>query len=478
MTEYQQGPAWQALSEGRFQEAEELFMASFQQEPEYKWHFRGVILSLMGQKRWGEAAECSALLLEDPEHRSWAWDQSADCYYQLHDVEKWVHAHYQALSCVTPTVDRLVQFARRLMMINQIGEARRLLLQAKRLDPRSVKAHHYLAQLQLSSGETQAAIQTLSTIAAIEPEHPSTLQKLGELLNQKIPTWHFPMMNDRPRNEAFEKAIKARLEPGDTVLDIGCGAGLLSLMALRAGATQVYAIEGEEEVAAVAEEIFKRNGYEDDVHLLVGRSTTQAVGRDLPERADLLLSEIFDVSLLGEDALYTFKHAHEKLLKPGAKVIPAGARVWCVLVESDELRARFHVDQSCGFDLSPFNRLRDPRVLQLDLNRFTYRSLTEPIMAMSFDFESEIELSGDQLACTPIVNSGRPDGFIFWYDLILAPATETTEEIVLSTSPHQEGTHWLQGFAPCYREVAPVEVGEMATFICAFQRFLLWFQLL
>lgn len=33
------------------------------------------------------------------------------------------------------------------------------------------------------------------------------------------------------------------------------------------------------------------------------------MGHDLPRRADLLVSEIFDVRLLGEDALYTIKHA-------------------------------------------------------------------------------------------------------------------------------------------------------------------------
>ena len=146
------------------------------------------------------------------------------------------------------------------------------------------------------------------------------------------------MMNDKPRNQAFEEAILARLEPGDTVLDIGCGAGLLSLMAARGGAQKVIAIEGEAEVADAAEEIFAQNGYEDQIQLVRGRSTNLRLGVDIPERADLLVSEIFDVSLLGEDALNTFQHAQRELLKPNAKVIPAQARVWCALVESDELR--------------------------------------------------------------------------------------------------------------------------------------------
>ena len=53
------------------------------------------------------------------------------------------------------------------------------------------------------------------------------------------------MMNDLPRNIAYAKAIESAVKRhrgnGDAtkpcrVVDIGCGAGLLSLLALKAGA--------------------------------------------------------------------------------------------------------------------------------------------------------------------------------------------------------------------------------------------------
>ena len=77
------------------------------------------------------------------------------------------------------------------------------------------------------------------------------------------------------------------------------------------------------------------------------------------------------------------------------------------LVESDDLRARFHVDESCGFDLSNFNRLRDPRVLQLDLNRFDYTLLHEPIAVVDFDFEKEITMLGKPLAWHQLLRVGE-----------------------------------------------------------------------
>ena len=53
------------------------------------------------------------------------------------------------------------------------------------------------------------------------------------------------MLKDRVRTEAYEKAI---MNAGDyikdkIVLDVGCGTGILSIFAARAGAKHVYAVD-------------------------------------------------------------------------------------------------------------------------------------------------------------------------------------------------------------------------------------------
>ena len=152
----------------------------------------------------------------------------------------------------------------------------------------------------------------------------------------------------------------------------------------------------------------------------------------------------------------------------------ARAIVYAQFVESDQLRARYAVQDSCGFDLGAFNRLKDPRVLQLDLRRFEYQALCSPIPILDIDFEAdELPLSGRELGRFDVHQTGRADGVIFWYDLILDPVNN----IIMSTAPDQEGTHWMQGFCPLYDEQPLLTEGEQRYIACAYERFLLWFQL-
>ena len=129
--------------------------------------------------------------------------------------------------------------------------------------------------------------------------------------------FHHSMLVDRIRVEAFMRAILATVQPGDVVVDIGTGTGILSAFAAIAGARQVYAIE-REPIIDVAREIVERNGLSDRVTFLEGSS----LDIELPERGDVLVSETIGNAAYDEGITRWYRDAKDRLLVDGAAVIP------------------------------------------------------------------------------------------------------------------------------------------------------------
>ena len=68
---------------------------------------------------------------------------------------------------------------------------------------------------------------------------------------------HQDMISDKPRTESYQQALESNpsLVRGKVVLDVGCGTGILSLFASRAGAAKVISVEGNERMAGFARQV-------------------------------------------------------------------------------------------------------------------------------------------------------------------------------------------------------------------------------
>ena len=131
------------------------------------------------------------------------------------------------------------------------------------------------------------------------------------------PVEHARMLHDDRRTRDYLAALAEAVRPGDVVLDIGTGSGVLAVAAARAGARRVYAVEGSD-IAEVAERVFAANGVDDVVTLVPGWSRHV----ELPEPADLLVAEVIGNEPLEEEILETTLDARRRLLKPDARLIP------------------------------------------------------------------------------------------------------------------------------------------------------------
>ncbi|WP_083101195.1 50S ribosomal protein L11 methyltransferase [Pseudophaeobacter leonis] len=278
--------------------------------------------------------------------------------------------------------------------------------------------------------------QLLSDALTIDPHHHEA-QLLQERLHQTfVPRWHFPMLADRARNSAYAEAIATKVKPGDVVLDIGCGAGLTAMLAARAGAKHVYTCEQQPLIAQAAERVIAQNGLSDRITVIPKWSHTIVVGVDIPEAADVVISEIVDTVLLGEGALATLTHAMSALAKPQARAIPERGTLMAHPVESGKLMDMWRPQEVEGFDLSAFHRFAG--IAQLTPNDFkacAFRVLGPATELFQFDFTRpniNPARTTTDLSCT---GAGSIHAVLVSFTMVLAPGIQVTNGL-------NSGGHW------------------------------------
>ena len=121
---------------------------------------------------------------------------------------------------------------------------------------------------------------------------------------------HRSMIQDRVRTDAFRAAIDTVVRPGDVVLDIGAGTGILSMFAARAGAARVYAVE-QTSIAVLAQELVAANGLSDVIEVIQG----DVVEIEPPEQVDVIVSEWLGGFGIDEGMLVPVIAARDRWLK-------------------------------------------------------------------------------------------------------------------------------------------------------------------
>jgi len=267
-----------------------------------------------------------------------------------------------------------------------------------------------------------------------------------------IPRWHFAMLNDERRNAAFRAALQAIVRPEHAVLDIGTGTGLLAMMAARAGARAVVSCEAVTPIAHMARRIVAANGLAGRVDVIAKPSFDLKVGRDMPVRADVLVTETIDCGLLGESVLPIVRHARRHLLREGARVIPARARVFFRLVESRAIHRNNFARSAAGLDVSLFNRFSTREYFPVRLSTWDHRPLCAATPLFDFDFQDG--RLAPRRACIGVEpeQRGWVHGIVFWFELELSPGVH------LSNSPDNLDSHWMQA-VHCFERPVPVERG-------------------
>lgn len=142
---------------------------------------------------------------------------------------------------------------------------------------------------------------------------------------------HRRMVADEVRTSGYRQAIEALVSPGDVVVDLGAGTGVLSLFAAQAGAAVVHALE-QSQIARVAAEVVAENGGAETVRIHPG----PAEGFELPGGADLLVSEWMGHFCLAEEMFPSFAQVRERVLRPGGRVLPSAVELFLAPLAAGE----------------------------------------------------------------------------------------------------------------------------------------------
>ncbi|MBN1945295.1 MAG: 50S ribosomal protein L11 methyltransferase [Bradymonadales bacterium] len=241
------------------------------------------------------------------------------------------------------------------------------------------------------------------------------------------------LLDDPVRMDAYERAIRALVRPGDVVLDVGCGTGILAMLAARCGALRVHAVESTA-VAALAAELVAANGLVDRV--LVHRRDARRM--EPPELVDLVISDFLGRYLI-DDGMLPVMAATKRWCKPETRFCPERIRLMLAPVGDFFLRA---VD----LFTAPIYGLDFSGALPYALNTCYHADLRpEAIMSPPAEFGGytppDPPVPFDGTLTFTIARDGRLQALAGWFSANLAP------DVVLSTEPGIE-THWGQYLFP------------------------------
>ena len=263
---------------------------------------------------------------------------------------------------------------------------------------------------------------------------------------------HRTMICDRVRTDAFRRAINSAVRPGDIVLDVGAGSGILSMFAARAGAARVYAVE-RTTVAVLAQELAAANGVAEIVQLIHG----DVMDVELPERVDVIVSEWLGGFGIDEGMLAPVIAARDRWLKPGGVMVPRSVTAWAALVHDRYLGETVEFLRG-----NPYG-LRLEGLVEMTVNEISYSGTFRHLTAGDRRSEpgrlwtTDADLISLERAQAPheaetllqVRDHGTANALALWFSAELAPG------ISLSVGPGDPPTHWGMTTAPLR---SPVEL--------------------
>ena len=252
---------------------------------------------------------------------------------------------------------------------------------------------------------------------------------------------HEEMIKDKVRTESYMNAMiqNPHIFQDKIVLDIGCGTGILSIFASRAGARHVYGIDAAD-IAIQAQQIVQNNGLADKITIIRGK--VEEV--ELPvQQVDIIVSEWMGYFLLYESMLDTVMFARDKWLHPDGLMFPDRAKLYVSGIEDadyKEKKLEFWQDVY-GIDMSIIR----PTVMAEPIVDVVEASAVITTECMLYDIDiKNVRKEQLEFAARYRITATKNDylhAIIAYFEVEF---NHGSKQIKLSTNPARKYTHWKQ----------------------------------
>jgi len=249
---------------------------------------------------------------------------------------------------------------------------------------------------------------------------------------------HKVMLQDVVRTDAYEKSINEVVHTEYSVLDFGCGTGVLAMFAARAGARKVVAVDRSPFINT-AKEIAAKNNF-DNIEFY--HADHQSL--ELDEKVDVIVSEWMGHCLLYEAMLEPLIAVRDRYLAQGGVMIPAEVSLHAGLVCDEDLLDDLSFLRSKPYDID-FSPIAHVPFQQTDLVSLEPDSILEDTANLgSLNMHTVSKSETPRLFSGTIKPGEKAEIFAMcgWFSSVLSPG------VILGTGPNDMPTHWDQILFP------------------------------
>ena len=247
----------------------------------------------------------------------------------------------------------------------------------------------------------------------------------------------FLIADTRERLDRYRQAIDRTVRDGDFVLDLGAGTGILSLLACRAGARMVLAVEASP-AADLADVVIAANAVRDRIAIL-NESSFQA---DPVERANLLVTDTFGTFGLQSGGLMAVLDARRRLLTAQARLIPRALELWITPVEQPDFYHRTidaWANSVHGMNVSALRSFAVNNLHSIRVDRTAFLANPVPLARVDLSELTDPAVEGD--VTVEVRREGVVHGICGWF------AAELADGVAVDNAPGGT-TNYAQTFFP------------------------------